>query len=61
MSIHELKAVYLGCEQSAAAGRLNAGDLMYCSLVYEELKEKAFAGDFLRIKSWLDRRSSPTG
>ncbi|MEX0954101.1 MAG: hypothetical protein WDZ83_02685 [Rhizobiaceae bacterium] len=61
MSIDKLKGVYLGCEQAAKSGRLNGGDVMYCSLVYEELKEKAFEGEFRRIKSWLDLRSMPVG
>lgn len=61
MPIEQLKGVYLGCEQAARASRLNGGDVMYCSLVYEELKEKAFEGEFRRIKSWLDRHSMPMG
>lgn len=61
MSIDKLKGVYLGCEQAAQASRLNGGDVIYCSLVYEELKERAFEGEFRRIKSWLDLRSTPTG
>lgn len=61
MSIEQLKGVYLGCEQSAKASRLNGGDVMYCSLAYEELKKKAFEGEFRRIKSWLDRHSIPMG
>ena len=62
MSIVELKSVYLGCEQAATTSRLNGGDAMYCSMVYEELKNKAFRGEFRRITSWLDRnclRCSP--
>jgi hypothetical protein len=55
MSIEKLKDVYQGCEQAAKTGRLNGSDVMYCSLVYEELKEKAFGGEFRRIRSWLDR------
>lgn len=61
MSIEGLKGIYLECEKAAAASKLNNGDVMYCSLVYEELKEKAFEGDFGRIRSWLDRHSMLQG
>jgi hypothetical protein len=61
MPIEELKGVYVGCEQAAAANRLDGDDVMYCSLVYEELKERAFGGEFRRIKSWLDRQKMPLG
>jgi hypothetical protein len=61
MSIEELKGVYLGCEEAAAASKLGGGDVMYCSQVYEELKQKAFGGDFRRIRSWLERRSMALG
>ncbi len=62
MSIDELKSVYLGCEQAATTSRLNGGGAMYCSQVYEELKDKAFGGEFRRITSFLYRnclRCSP--
>jgi hypothetical protein len=61
MSIEDLKGIYLGCEQAATTRKLNGGDVIYCSLVYEELKEKAFEGDFRRIKSWLDSHTIPLG
>ena len=61
MSIAELKGVYLGCEQSSTESRLDTGDVMYCSLVYEELKEKGFGGEFWRIRSWLEGQSAPMG
>ena len=61
MSVDELKDAYLACEHAAKNSRLNGGDVMYCSLIYEELKERAFEGEFIRIKSWLDLRSRPMG
>jgi hypothetical protein len=62
MSVDELKSVYLRCEQATTIRRLNGGDVMYCSLVYEQLKEKAFGGEFRRITYWSNRnclRCSP--
>lgn len=61
MSVETLKSVYLDCERSASQSRLETGDVMNCSLVYEELKRQAFGGDFGRIRSWLASRSSPMG
>jgi hypothetical protein len=61
MSIAQLKDLYVGCEQAAMASKLSGGDVMYCSLVYEELKQKAFEGDFGRIRSWRDRQLIPLG
>lgn len=61
MSIEALKDVYLECERSASDSRLGAGDIMQCSLVYEELKQKAFDGDFRRVRLWLNAQMTPTG
>jgi len=61
MPIEKLKVIYLGCERTASAGRLDGGDAMYCSMVYEELKKKGFGGEFRHIRSWLDRQSMPLG
>lgn len=61
MPIEELKGIYLACEQAATASRLNGDDVMYCSMVYVELKAKAFGGEFRRIRAWLDREKMPLG
>ena len=61
VSVEELKANYLACEASASLGRLVGGDAMYCSIIYEELKERAFEGDFQQIRNWLDTHSDPAG
>jgi hypothetical protein len=61
MSIEDLKGLYLSCEEAAIVSRLDSGDAMYCSVIYEELKKKAFAGDFKRMKAWRDRQELPLG
>lgn len=61
MPIEELKGAYLGCEQAATGSRLTGDDVMYCSLVYEELKGRAFGGEFRRIRAWFDRQKRPLG
>jgi hypothetical protein len=52
LSIEQLKDFYLGCERDAAAGALATEDVMHCSIAYEELKHRAFDGDFKRIRAW---------
>jgi hypothetical protein len=54
LTIGQLKTAYLECENAAHAGRLGNGGAMQCSLYYEELKERAFGGSFIRLKKWYD-------
>lgn len=57
--IEELKRVYLQCERAAVAGKLDGEDVGLCSVVYEELKWRAFGGDFHRLKAWADLHLKP--
>ncbi len=50
--IDELKSVYLACNRAATGGQLNTGGIMKCSVVYEELKRRAFGGDFHKLLAW---------
>lgn len=61
MSTEELKSVYLDCEREAVAGRLDAGTTMQCSTFYEELKRRAFDGDFESMRTWSDAQRRATG
>lgn len=51
-SIDELKRFYLACDRASMRGRLAGTEVMHCSLVYEELKRRAFGGDFERFLAW---------
>ena len=51
-SIAQLKAAYLACSDAADRGELSNAEIMYCSVVYEELKRRAFGGDFERLLAW---------
>lgn len=51
-TIDELKIAYLGCSRSALDGGLSKPGIMGCSVVYEELKRRAFDGDFERLLAW---------
>ncbi len=50
--VDELKRAYLLCSREAASGRLNGPEIMQCSIVYEELKRRAFDGDFEKLFAW---------
>jgi hypothetical protein len=52
LSIDELKRVYLGCDSAAIGGQLSKSEIMLCSVVYEELKQRAFGGDFDKLLAW---------
>ncbi|TIM79229.1 MAG: hypothetical protein E5Y58_01595 [Mesorhizobium sp.] len=54
MPIRLLKDLYLDCEREAAAGALGTDDIMQCSIAYEELKRRAFDGNFARIRVWAE-------
>ena len=50
--VEELKLMYLECSRAAVGGRMSSGAIMQCSIVYEELKRRAFGGDFERLLAW---------
>ncbi len=50
--IEKLKRAYLSCSEAALRGRLQTGAVQQCSVIYEELKWRAFGGDFLRLFAW---------
>lgn len=60
-TIDTLKQVYLVCERAAAKGDLDTGEIMRCAVVYEELKRRAFGGEFRRLKTWADAQTSTEG
>ena len=57
--IEMLKRACLSCSETALRGRLQTGAVQHCSVIYEELKWRAFGGDFLRLLAWS--RAQPDG
>lgn len=57
-AIDGMKSAYLSCHRAAIDGRLESAVVMQCSVVYEELKRAAFAGDFERLLAWADAQLS---
>ncbi len=61
ISIADLQALYLDCELRAQAGRLAGADASGCSVIYEELKSRAFGGDFRRLNAWFEQARTAEG
>ena len=67
VSIDELKRLYLSCSDEALSGTLSFEEILRCSVVYEELKQRAFGGDYDKFRAWSStqpaepRRSTPKG
>ena len=55
MPLCTLRDYYVSCERGALSGRLTPADVPTCSLAYEVLKRKAFAGDWRRLHAWTRR------
>ena len=52
VSKDDLKRLYLSCDRAASSGQLNSTGIMRCSVVYEELRLRAFGGDFDKLRAW---------
>jgi hypothetical protein len=65
ITVDELKSDYLTCEGASAVARQGDGEIMRCSMVYEELKRRGFDGDSRRLRTWhratKSRRLSTSG
>lgn len=48
----ELKLLYLRCSQETLERRLDAGEAMACSVVYDVLLRNYFGGDFVQLLAW---------
>jgi hypothetical protein len=57
-TIDDLKQAYLACDAQATSGRLSTSAIMGCSVVYEELKARAFGGDFEKFLVWSRTRAT---
>lgn len=60
-SIEHLKAIFLACDRLSAAAVLPPHQVRSCSTAAEELKLRAFEGDFERLLAWwrAQRTSEP--
>lgn len=51
-NVAELKNAYLECDRASMTRPLTSSEIMQCSVVYEELKKRAFGGDFDKLHAW---------
>ncbi len=58
LTVAELKTIYLDCDRSAIRGLLGDAEVKACSVVYEELKKRAFDGDFDKFLVWSRAQNS---
>ncbi len=54
-----LKRAYLDCERRALAQPMTGGEVAQCSEIYEELKQRAFYGDWRLIREWTQSNLKP--
>jgi hypothetical protein len=52
LTVADLKTIYLACDRAAMRGLLGAGEAARCSVVYEDLKARAFDGNFEKLLAW---------
>lgn len=57
MPLETLKTTYLNCEREALWGDISAAEIRFCSVVYEELKERAFEGSFRLLRNWYEAQN----
>jgi hypothetical protein len=48
----DLKTLYRTCSREAIDRHLGSGEIAYCSIAYEVLMNKHFAGDFGALLAW---------
>ncbi len=52
LSLPELEKAYWACEGGAKTGLLDMGSAADCSVVYEQVKERKFKGNFNTFMAW---------
>lgn len=60
LSVDALKLAYLDCERRALVQRVPADEIMQCSVVYEDLKRRAFDDNWLKLWQWSRRALGPS-
>ncbi len=60
LSIDALKRTYLDCERRALVQRIPADEIMQCSVVYEDLKRRAFDDNWIKLWQWSRQALGPS-
>jgi hypothetical protein len=61
LAIDKLKRAYLSCEIEALTGQMETNRIAMCSVIYEDLKARAFDGEFSKIRAWSDSQLGRLG
>lgn len=59
-SIDALKRAYIDCERRALVQRIPADEIMQCSVVYEDLKRRAFDDNWIKLWQWSRQALGPS-
>jgi hypothetical protein len=59
-SVASLKAAYLHCDHVMSSQRVDTALAQRCAAVGEELKQRAFGGDFARLIAWWNSERAAT-
>lgn len=59
MSVAALKHAYLECESRALTRQIATAEVAQCSLIYEELKIRAFDSDWKLLRKWTQQNLKP--
>jgi len=52
LSVDDLKSLFLACDRASMQGLMGSNEAAQCSIVYEDLKARAFDGDFEKLLAW---------
>ena len=58
LTVEELRLMYLECDRRAGQTLLGAAEAADCSMAAEELKQRAFGGDFGQLLAWWQAQRS---
>jgi len=61
VTVDALKMTNLSCERAATRSELGTAAIMQFSVVYEELRRRAFGGDFEKFRAWSASQSKIPG
>ena len=56
----ELKGAYLHCSRESTERIMGYGEIALCSIVYETVLKRIFAGDFDALLAWSRANSTPS-
>ena len=60
MSVEMLKRAYLNCETHAQGAAISVDKITKCSVIYEQLKEREFGGNWILLREWsLEGKRTP--